>query len=101
MDVSRDRPRHHKQTLARAGIAPDDLADYTRKFLLRDQIARQLAESGSSNVEEAYTQLVVETGNAMGVQIAPRYGSWDSQEGLGPRPDDLSKPLSSFATRPN
>jgi parvulin-like peptidyl-prolyl isomerase len=86
--------------LARAGISPDDLEDYTRKFLLRDQIARQLAEEGG-DVDAAYQQLGVETGNAMGVEIAPRYGSWNAETGLEPIPNDLSTPVSPFTTQPN
>jgi SurA N-terminal domain len=83
-----------RAALANSNIAPDDLDRYTAFFLLREKLATRLGAANDPATRTKYNELMLSTGNEVGVQISPRYGSWDPRQGLAGSPDDLSHPVS-------
>jgi SurA N-terminal domain len=77
--------------LANSNVAPDDLERYTEFFLLREKLANRLGGANDPSVAQKYNQLILGIGNEAGVQISPRYGSWNPAEGIGQPKDDLSR----------
>jgi hypothetical protein len=83
--------KQFRAALANANVAPADLDSYTRFFLLREKLAGKLGGANDPSTGEKYGQLILKTGNEVGVHINPRYGAWDPKKGVGGPPDDLSR----------
>ena len=75
-------------------IPPSGLENYTKSFLQQQPLGRKLAPNGSEQEQQIAAQKVLaETGDAVGVLIAPRYGTWDPTTGqVLPADNDLSSP---------
>ena len=83
--------KRFRAALANSNVAPDDLERYTEFFLLREKLANELGGANDPATAEKYNQLILRIGNEAGVQVSPRYGSWDAVKGIGGPPDDLSR----------
>jgi hypothetical protein len=77
-------------------IPPSGLETYTKSFLQQQALGRKLAPNGSEQEQQLAAQkLLAETGDTVGVLVAPRYGTWDPETGqVLPTSDDLSAPPS-------
>jgi hypothetical protein len=75
-------------------IPPSGLENYTRSFLQQQELGRTILPNGSEQEQQLAAQKVLaETGDAVGVLVSPRYGTWDPTTGqVLPTNDDLSAP---------
>lgn len=75
-------------------IPPSGLEDYATSFLQQQELGRTLAPDGSAEEQAAAAQkALTEVGDAVGVIISPRYGTWDPTTGqVVPTDNDLSSP---------
>ncbi len=69
------------------------LDEQARVFLIQTALAEKLAPNDTAGQAAAVAKYLVDLATAEGVQIAPRYGTWDPATiGVGPVSDDLSRP---------
>jgi hypothetical protein len=75
-------------------IPPSGLENYAKSFLQQQELGRKLVPNGSEQEQTIAAQKVLaETGDAVGVLVAPRYGTWDPTTGqVLPSDNDLSSP---------
>ncbi|MEI8222944.1 MAG: SurA N-terminal domain-containing protein [Actinomycetes bacterium] len=66
--------------LVNAGIAPQNIREYFRTYLMSAKISNALLSSGvaSAEVSTAVQKLVADEADKLKVSINPRYGTWDS-----------------------
>lgn len=75
-------------SLAEQGIPPSRQEQYARSFLLQNKIAAILQDDSS-----AFTEAVVAYSEQLGVEVSPRFGTWDvAAASVVGGPDDLSRP---------
>ena len=74
--------------LAQQGIPPSRQEQYARSFLLQNKISAILQDDSN-----AFTQAIVAYSQDLGIEVSPRFGSWDvASASVVSGPDDLSRP---------
>ena len=75
-----------------SGIAPSQLPRFYRANVLVPQIQEALMPGGSADQQQtAFQQALIQVGNAEGVEVSPRYGTWTGTTiALGDQPQDLA-----------
>jgi hypothetical protein len=78
-------------------VPPSQLENYARSFLEQQELGRTLVPQGSPQEQnQAVIDALTQVGNEAGVEISPRYGTWDPENGLVDLPpNDLSTPAAS------
>lgn len=74
-------------------IPPSQINDFARAFLLTDALGKKLAPGADGTAQQqAVVDYLVKLSDEIGVDVAPRFGTWDPQQAqLGPVDDDLSQ----------
>jgi SurA N-terminal domain len=80
-----------RAALADNNIAPADFERFAEFNLQVQKLADRLGGANDPATAQKYNQLLLSIGNEEGVQISPRYGSWDPAKGPGEPKDDLSQ----------
>ncbi|MGB8022559.1 MAG: hypothetical protein WCF04_15115 [Candidatus Nanopelagicales bacterium] len=62
-----------------SGIPPSALEDYARTNLLITEIGRAMKESGGSGSLEDTRVALAGLSKSIGIEVAPRYGTWDHE----------------------
>lgn len=63
------------------GIAPDEVDAMVRNQLLLDGVAHHLgADRGKPQGQQQLAQALSKTSRSMGIDVNPRFGSWDDQQ---------------------
>jgi hypothetical protein len=83
-----------QSALAENNIAPADFERFAEFNLQVQKLASRLGGLNDPATAQKYNQLLLRVGNEEGVQISPRYGSWDATKGPGQPKDDLSRSAS-------
>ena len=67
--------------MVNAGIAPSNLREYFRSYLLSSNMSKALEIAGvdKANVSAAVQKLVAAEAKSLKVSINPRYGAWDPE----------------------
>lgn len=75
-------------------VAPDQITSIIRLNIQVEKLGLKLAPNESPDMQSlAVFQIVGTYSEEVGVEISPRYGSWDPANlTIGPPPDDLSTP---------
>jgi hypothetical protein len=75
-------------------VAPDQITSIIRLNIQVEKLGLKLAPNESPDMQSlAVFQIVGKYSEEVGVEISPRYGSWDPANlTIGPPPDDLSTP---------
>jgi len=75
-------------------VAPDQITSIIRLNIQVEKLGQKLAPGESPDMQSlAVFQSVGRYSEEVGVEISPRYGSWDAANlTIGPPPDDLSTP---------
>lgn len=75
-------------------IPPTHLDAYVKSFLQQQAIAQKVAPNGSDQEQAAAVATALsQVGDDVGVEVSPRYGTWDPLLGTVSAPaDDLSTP---------
>lgn len=73
--------------LAASGVPPTRINQYARSFVIQQKLSTKVGDNA-----QALTDLIVKYTEKYGVEVSPRYGTWDANTGsLGPSRDDLSR----------
>ncbi len=74
-------------------IPPSQINDFARAFLLTDALGKKLAPGADGTAQQqAVVDYLVKLGDEIGVDVAPRFGTWDPKQAqLGPVGNDLSQ----------
>ncbi len=86
---------------ATSGVAPSMVADVIQLNLQAAAVAQKLAPGTDEQAQnDALTAAVRNTGKELGVEVSPRFGTWDAAAlQVGPRPTDLAVPPAGAATQ--
>jgi SurA-like N-terminal domain len=80
-----------RAALADNNIAPADFERFAEFNLQVQKLANRLGGANDPATAQKYNQLLLRIGNEEGVQISPRYGSWDPAKGPTEPKSDLSQ----------
>jgi hypothetical protein len=87
-----DRTAFDLAIASQQNIPASDVSDFARDFLIQRKLGEKLAPGGDQQaVSAALTKYLSDLSKELGVEVAPRFGSWDDAGvGLGPVSNDLS-----------
>jgi hypothetical protein len=74
-------------------IPPSEISGFARAFLITDALGQKLVPGTDTGAQQqAVVDYLVKLGDEIGVEVAPRFGTWvPEQAQLGPVSDDLSQ----------
>lgn len=80
--------------------APSSSLDaQARVFLIQTALAEKIAPGNTAGAAPAVTKYLADLAKSEGVEISPRYGTWDASKiSLGPVSDDLSRAVGTAPT---
>lgn len=86
-------PEAMVNTFLQQGVAPSQIEDVIRLSVLAGALGPVLVPDGPPDVQsQAVFEAVVRLSDELGVEVSPRYGTWDPTTlQMGPTPDDLTR----------
>jgi hypothetical protein len=87
-----DRAKFDLAFAAQEFVPASAVVEFARDFLIRQALPAKVLPGGTEEAQgTAASAYLKELSEKLGVEVAPRYGTWvPAQVGLGPVPDDLS-----------
>ncbi len=85
-----DRAAFEAALATQQAVPSSEIEAFARDFVVRTKIVEKISPSGDTEVISRY---LADLADQVGVEVSPRFGTWDSANvSLGPVPDDLSSP---------
>jgi hypothetical protein len=85
-----DRVAFETALATQQAVPASEVAEFARDFVVRTKVVEKIAPTGDT---EAISDYLVRLSADIGVEVSPRFGTWDpANVSVGAVPDDLSTP---------
>jgi hypothetical protein len=85
-----DRVAFENALATQQGVPASEIGEFARDFVIRSKVVEKIAPTGDTEVISDY---LVRLSDEVGVEVSPRFGTWDPVNvSVGAVPDDLSTP---------
>jgi hypothetical protein len=85
-----DRVAFENALATQQAVPASEVGEFARDFVLRTKVVEKVAPTGDTEVISEY---LVRLSDEIGVEVSPRFGTWDAANvSVGAVPDDLSTP---------